>query len=328
MNQGLNYRQSSSPQRWLLLVALSCGLHLLALLALGVRWQWLSAPGESWAEPTPVELVDLADLPPQVGEDARGETAADTAVEVTSGAESGAESSATSERPPMPSTLPSAPPDFSGSSSPGPSLESRAPTPQETPPTPRERSSPRREPVLDSGGNGHGSAPSPGAAPSSDPAPAPARPDSPPPTAPAPGDGAGTDPPTESGSETTPLPETLNARWGGTRVSPTGRDIPDQLPQIQAGVTSVISWPLAATNCDLSARDRIPHRAQLALRIVVEADGTLLGVRTEESSGDAGIDRLVECLVMARPPRLAPAISGGQPIISDAALLDVELSLP
>lgn len=63
---------------------------------------------------------------------------------------------------------------------------------------------------------------------------------------------------------------------------------------------------------------------RMQIRMRVEADGTISATYVDASSGNPALDNLVSCIGQ-RHLRLAPATVGGQPTITDAYQIDVQV---
>lgn len=62
----------------------------------------------------------------------------------------------------------------------------------------------------------------------------------------------------------------------------------------------------------------------VALRVQVEADGTVSATYVDYSSGNPALDNLVSCIGQ-RQLRLAPALVDGQPQVTDAYQVDFQV---
>lgn len=137
--------------------------------------------------------------------------------------------------------------------------------------------------------------------------PAPPRPAPPSPTAPA-TNGSGT--------------AVWTTRWAVSRDLQ-GRDLPDTIPQLPPG------WQLR----NLALAD-YPHCSpgnlslegislRVVLRLTVSPEGAIEAASVVGSSGDQQFDQAIACIVASQTTPLIPAITAGEPIRSDAVLLEV-----
>ena len=112
------------------------------------------------------------------------------------------------------------------------------------------------------------------------------------------------------------------------RLNPNGRDIPETPPRIQGSNTLALQpLPPACSTANLSALTPGLVNATIQLEVLVEADGRVsaANVISGGSSGNTAVDSLASCLVRERLS-LIPAYSGGQPIRSDAFILEARIS--
>jgi hypothetical protein len=111
----------------------------------------------------------------------------------------------------------------------------------------------------------------------------------------------------------------------GIRLDPSGRDIPDQAPQL-LGAPAIAVQPLASgcgfANLDALMAGRISTSVQLQIR--VEPSGEISHVNLVQGTGNSAVDDLVSCVVRQRL-RLQPASSAGVPQLTDAFILDARV---
>ena len=112
----------------------------------------------------------------------------------------------------------------------------------------------------------------------------------------------------------------------GIRLDPSGRDIPDQAPQL-LGAPAIAVQPLASgcgfANLDALMAGRISTSVQLQIR--VEPSGEISHVNLVQGTGNSAVDDLVSCVVRQRL-RLQPASSAGVPQLTDAFILDARVA--
>ncbi|HEY9735831.1 MAG TPA: hypothetical protein V6D06_06095 [Trichocoleus sp.] len=109
----------------------------------------------------------------------------------------------------------------------------------------------------------------------------------------------------------------------GIQVDPSGRDLPDTLPQL--GSRSVLVQPFLA-GCGQSTAALSGITASLQMRITVEANGRISQATVVQSSGNGEVDALASCLVQ-QGLQLVPATTAGVERPTDAVILDVRLQL-
>ena len=111
----------------------------------------------------------------------------------------------------------------------------------------------------------------------------------------------------------------------GIRLDPSGRDIPDQAPQLLRAPAMAVQ-PLASgcgfANLDALMAGRISTSVQLQIR--VEPSGEISHVNLVQGTGNSAVDDLVSCVVRQRL-RLQPASSAGVPQLTDAFILDARV---
>ncbi len=112
------------------------------------------------------------------------------------------------------------------------------------------------------------------------------------------------------------------------RLNPLGRDIPEVAPQIQGG-SRIAVQPLppqcAVSNLATLGVTNLAATVQLQVRVEANGQISMAEVVPGNGSGNAAVDNLVRCLVTERLT-LVPAASGGQPIKTDAFILETRIS--
>jgi hypothetical protein len=111
----------------------------------------------------------------------------------------------------------------------------------------------------------------------------------------------------------------------GLSPTPYGRDWPDTPPRLlsTAGI-NLAPWLAGCGVTDLGAMAPPGTTIQIPLRVRVEADGTVSAAYVDVSSGQPALDNLVICLGQ-RQLRLAPALVDGQPHVTDAYQVDLQM---
>jgi len=258
---------------------------------------WLDTPGTEAVESSPSSAIAApADTP------AAGESAAPPVAP------------AANLPPPIPS-LPSAatpPPTIAPVVEPPPPVEAAPMSPSVAPP-------PSLAPAL----------PPPAVQPPPVEQPPPVAAVSPPPVAPAVPPPPIEPPPTAANPSGNPGP----SRGGGGQLSPMGlyaaafgTDFPDTPPKLLDN-TSLSLQPWLAT-CgwqNLGAIASPGLTARLKLQLQVQPDGTVAQARVLEGTGNSALDNLVSCVVQHQL-RLEPATTAGTPQLTDAFILDTQVS--
>lgn len=144
---------------------------------------------------------------------------------------------------------------------------------------------------------------------------------------------AAVSPPAVTPAPTAPNPSANPSQGGGGQLSPRGlyaaafgTDFPDTAPQLLDN-TSLSLQPWLATcgwqNLGAIASPGLTARVQLQLQ--VQPDGTVSQATVLEGTGNTALDNLVSCVVQHQL-RLQPATTAGTPQLTDAFILDTQVS--
>lgn len=123
-------------------------------------------------------------------------------------------------------------------------------------------------------------------------------------------------PPSPAGGQLLPL---------GISATPYGSDWPDTPPQLLSTTEIAMTpWLAGCGIADLGLIASPGTTVRMQIRVRVEADGTISATYVDASSGNPALDNLVSCIGQ-RHLRLTPATVGGQPTITDAYQIEVQM---
>jgi hypothetical protein len=111
----------------------------------------------------------------------------------------------------------------------------------------------------------------------------------------------------------------------GISATPYGSDWPDAPPQLLSTAEIAITpWLAGCGVTDLGMIASSGTAMRMQIRVRVETDGTISAAYVDTSSGSPALDNLVSCIGQ-RQLRLAPAMAAGQPTMTDAYQVEVQV---